>query len=404
MAALDLTSFDAAMKEYYTSDKIMNMAYKNNPLLALVPKMTKFVGDTLPVPVIYSDTQGASATFATAQANKTASSSVKFALTRAKFYSLASIDNETIYASANKEGAFESAMAEIDRALNTATRQLAIALYGNGSGVLGRISTAEASVADTTITLSQIQDVVNFEKGMILKADSAAAGTSLRAGTVTLSGVNRSTGVLTASGNWNAGIGAVAAGDYLFREGDATAYLKGLQAWLDSSAAALFGVTRTVDATRLAGVHYTGTSDPIEEALINGMILLSREGGKPDYCFMSPNQYGNLIKALGSRVHYVDVKGPVGVGFGAIQIHGPTGAIKVLPDPNCPDGIAYLLEMDSWKLYSLGETPRIIMTDDNRVLRDTTADSIEVRTGYYAQLGCRAPGHNCAVTLATTTT
>ena len=55
--------------------------------------------------------------------------------------------------------------------------------------------------------------------------------------------------------------------------------------------------------------------------------------------------------------------------------------------------------MNVWKLYSLGKAPRILDSDGMRFLRDSNADSVEVRVGYYAQLGCRAPGWNCNINL-----
>jgi len=36
--SLNLTSFASAVKEHYTNDKVENMVYMDNPLLALIPK------------------------------------------------------------------------------------------------------------------------------------------------------------------------------------------------------------------------------------------------------------------------------------------------------------------------------------------------------------------------------
>lgn len=36
---LDLVSFAAALKQHYTSDRVENLVYPDNPLLALMPKM-----------------------------------------------------------------------------------------------------------------------------------------------------------------------------------------------------------------------------------------------------------------------------------------------------------------------------------------------------------------------------
>lgn len=37
--ALDLTTFAPALKAHYTDDMVLNMVYKDNPLLAMMPKM-----------------------------------------------------------------------------------------------------------------------------------------------------------------------------------------------------------------------------------------------------------------------------------------------------------------------------------------------------------------------------
>jgi len=54
---LDMSSFDAALKSLYTDEKIFNMVYSDNPLLALMPKMTNFEGKNLPIPIIYGNPQ-----------------------------------------------------------------------------------------------------------------------------------------------------------------------------------------------------------------------------------------------------------------------------------------------------------------------------------------------------------
>jgi hypothetical protein len=47
--SLDLTSFASALKQHYTDDRVQNMVYKDNPLLALMPKMEQFGGKNLPI-------------------------------------------------------------------------------------------------------------------------------------------------------------------------------------------------------------------------------------------------------------------------------------------------------------------------------------------------------------------
>jgi hypothetical protein len=102
-------------------------------------------------------------------------------------------------------------------------------------------------------------------------------------------------------------------------------------------------------------------------------------------------KYSQLEKSLGSKVQYVDMM--VGeIGFRGIKVIGPKGDIKVVPDQNCQANVAWGLKLDTWKHYSLGKSVRVIDTDGLQMLRQASADGVECRYGYYANLGCRAPG------------
>ena len=179
MSSLDLTSFDAALKQHYTSDQVQNLVYKDNPLLALIPKYTKFGGKNLPIPIIYGNPQGRSATFSTAQSNKTPSKITDFVLTRNHDYALASIDNETMMASQGDANAFmEAATTEIDGAIQAATRSLAVAMFRDGSGTIGQV--ANTTFTTTTLTLSNPDEITNFEVGMKVQLSSAGTSATLR--------------------------------------------------------------------------------------------------------------------------------------------------------------------------------------------------------------------------------
>ena len=235
---------------------------------------------------------------------------------------------------------------------------------------------------------------------MQLKLNATKTGSSGTLSTaVTVDGINRDTGVITLSAS-----ASLTANHFIYQEGDYDAKIKGLNAWVPSTAPAstdsFFGVNRSSDATRLGGIRFDGSSLPIEEALIGGASRVAREGGKPDVCFMNYSNFADLEKALGSKVSYVDVKASPEIGFRGILVHGPRGPIKVIPDQNCPKDVAFMLQMDVWKLYSLGKAPKILDSDGLKFLRDSSADSVEVRVGYYAQLGCRGPGYNVRIALA----
>ena len=401
--SLDLTSFAAALKQHYTTDRVENMVYRDNPLVAMIPKYEQFGGDNLKLPIKYGIPQGRSASFSTAQANKTNTQLKAFLLTRNKDYSLASIDNETIEASKGNANAFlEAATTEIDGAIESATRSLAIALYGTGSGTIGQSS---GSTTGTTITLADVEEVTNFEVGMELVFSTANGGGAVKSGSVTVIGVDRDLGTVEVDAMTaiDGGTG-VAANDFIFQEGDYDLKVKGIRAWIPDSAPTsgdnFFGVDRSADATRLGGIRYDGSAQPIEEALIDAASRVAREGGRPDVCFLSYSKFADLEKALGSKVQYVDHKVNAEIGFRGMLIHGPRGPIKVIPDQNCPADRAFMLSLSFWKVYSLGKCPKILDSDGLKMLRESNADAVEVRVGYYAQLGCRAPGFNANVKLS----
>lgn len=404
--ALDLTSFDAALKVHYTNERVMDMVYKDNPLLALLSKYESFGGKNLPIPLIYGNPQGRSQNFSTAKANKTSTQVTDFVLTRNKDYSLASIDNETLEASKGNANAFlEAATTEIDGAINSLTRSLAIALYRSGSGSIGRMS--NSSFATDQLTLSEPEDVTNFEVSQYIVLSATDGTGSVKAGRLQITAVDRDSGVLTVDQNISAGVATAAQNDYIFIEGDYNSKIKGLSAWIPETAPTagdnFFSVDRSADATRLAGIRYDGSALPIEEALIGGIHRVARESGKPTHCFINYKRWDELVKSLGSKVNYIDDMVKIGeatVSFRGVMIHGPKGPVKVIPDQNCPNDVAFLLQLDTWKLYSLGKVPKMIDSDGLKMLRESNEDAVEVRVTYYAQLGCRAPGYNARIKLA----
>jgi hypothetical protein len=412
MASLDLDSFEAALKVHYTDLRVKNLVYRNNPFLAAVPKYEYFGGKNLPIPVQFGTPQGRSATFTDAnnQNVQTPGEYTDFVLKRVRNYSVAAIDNETLEASVGRPNAFmEAAASEIDGALRSLTQDLAGNLYRDQFGVRGEI----ANLVGPEITLTNPSDIVFFEVGMTLvtvpAATPAAATTGGGIG-CTIDTINRDNGTFTVT----AVLGATAIGDALFQLGDAAnggdpLKMAGLAGWLPATAPVsgvtpdFFQVDRGIDASRLAGQRYDGTAETIEEALIGAGSLLFREGGRPDMVFMNPLSYSELIKSLGSKVVYDVVRSSdvAEVFFDSVRVYTPSGQVSVVADPNCPTGVAYMVQMDTWKLYSLGMAPKILMTDGLRFLRTDNADSVTVRCGYYSQLGNTAPGWNARIALAT---
>lgn len=423
--SLNEQSFEPALKQLYPSEVIRMMGYLNNPFYALIAKDETFTGESSKEPVVVSSVQNRSNSFSVANTSATNSIVRAFLVTRVQNYSMASIANETVLASESDKGAFLKALKfEMDKAIYSLTRSIAVQLYRSGTGSVARLSaTAVLNSSVTPIALSQAQSITNIEYGMNL-AFSAADGGALRAYASTgcyVVSIDRIGGTFQVSATFggapaaiNTLITGIAVSDFVYESsGDAAnggspVAISGLDAWLPGSAVTntlFFNVDRTLDKTRLAGIVYDGSSQNIEEALIDGAKYVAREGGRADHCFVSYDDYSNLVKSLSSKqqyLQYTDVKVEepgVSIGFNALLLIGPRGPIKVIPDQNCPSGKAYLLQMDTWKLKSLGEPARIFDGDSLTVIRDPSGDNLLVRCVSYTQLSCRAPGWNAVILL-----
>ena len=399
-----------ALKEHYKPQRVKNMVYENNPLLALMPKYEKFGGENMPIPIIVTGPQRRSANFKDAQDNTSVSNVQQFLLTRVRDYSFAVIEHEALRASQSNADAFvRYASMEIDGAIHSLKRSLAVAMYRDGTGAIGRQSTTASDPGGAKlVTLEDKGDITNFEVGMnIVFAESTTGALLSNVGTKVIDSVDRDAGTFTVTVNLHTDADA---GDYIFQVGDAHAgasykKIRGLESWCPASAPggadSHFGVNRSVDATRLGGNRFDGSSLPIEEALIGGASRLAREGGAPDHVFMDFESYSNLEKALGSKVQYDKVKSSdADIGFDALVINGPRGRMKVIPDHNCQPNVAWMLQLNTWALNTLGSAPQILDADGQNMLRVSNLDAYEVRVGYYGNVSCNAPGYNCRIALA----
>jgi hypothetical protein len=400
---LDLTTFDAALKQHYHPDRVEDMTYRKNPLLALMPKYEEFGGRNLPIPIIYGNPQGRSKTFSNAKSRGAATSTrvTDFILTRAKDYSIATIDNETLEASKGDANAFmQAATTEIDGAINSLTRSLGIGAYRDSSAAIGQVNVEPTEASGSfEITLKNTSDVANFEVDQMLVIWSAKSGGSQRisetgSSSWPIEAVNRNTGTLRLTGDYDSN-GTIAADDYIFVEGDRGNGIAGLEAWVPSSdpdSTLFFGVDRSVDVSRLGGLRLDGSGAPLEEVLIEADAMVAREQFYFDHFFMNPKRVGELKKSLGTRVQYVNLQANPRISFTAVMMDGSAGPIKVVADANCPYDRCFGVALEYWKFYSLGKMVRVIDTDGLQMLRQNDSDGVEIRYGFYGNIGCRAPG------------
>lgn len=287
----------------------------------------------------------------------------------------------------------------MDGGFRNITNNIAFELFSDGTGARALIASG-VNVSGSTydITIDNVNKIVNFEVGMTLVTFTISLGTITvnAVSTASVIAVNRANGVIRVlatavdAAYTTAGVSLAVQGDVqsgAFSQGAALA-LSGLQAWIPTAAPSsgenFWGVDRSVDPTRLAGLRYDARSFTIEEGMTNALAFLNREGGRPDLCVMDFASYAALVNSLGAKVQYVQVNhDEVEVAFEGITFQSAYGRVTVLADRNCPPQTAYLLTMNTWKLRSLGKVPHIITygMEGLEGLRVGNADSLEIRIG-----------------------
>lgn len=416
----------AALKELYTDDKdyMKNIVYAKNPLLAMVPKNESpdgFAGKYIPVPLEYQNPAGRAHVFANAQNQQTASGVVSYFVYAIQDYQLVTITNLLMEQTKSNAGAFvDEASRTLDNGFRNLSNNMAFELFYGGTASRGVISTAVLASSVVTITLSNAQTVVQFENGMTLQNSATDGGAALTVSgaidAIQLTSVNRSTGVIVGSVVQGDGTSFVA-GHFLQVLGDIGSAgastiagllgLSGLAAWVPvsdpSGSDNFWGVNRSADPTRLAGLRYNASAQTISEGITNALAFGNREGAAFDLIVMDFVSYSTLINELGAKVQYVQLEhDEVEVAFEAIHFHSAYGKIPVLADRSCQSQTAWCLTLDSWKLRTLGKAPHILTygMEGLEGLRVGNADALEIRIAYYGNLICSAPGYNMNVALS----
>ncbi len=420
----------AALKELYTDDKdyMKNIVYSKNPWLALVPKNESpdgFAGKYIPVPLEYANPAGRAHTFANAQNQQTASSVISYFVYAIQDYQLVTITNLLMEQTKSNAGAFvDEASRTLDNGFRNISNNMAFELFQGGTATRGAISAAAPVYSAPTLSwvLSNPQQVVNLEVGMTLQGSATDGGAALQntPGTidaVQLTSVNRSTGAVAGTVVQGAPQTSWIAGTYLQILGDigiagsstvaGMLGLSGMRAWVPASDPPsndnFWGVNRSADPTRLAGLRYNAQSQSISEGLTNALAYGNREGASFDLIILDFVSYATLINELGAKVQYVQLEhDEVEVAFEAIHFHSAYGKIPVLADRSQLAQTADCVTTDTWKLRTLGKAPHILTygMEGLEGLRVGNADALEIRIAYYGNLINSAPGYNMVVTLS----
>ena len=411
MAAANSTDYDSVIRELWPTQRIAELLYSRARFLALCNRQRDFAEKIKHIAVAYQRSAGRSATFADAQA---ASGSVlyeDFQLTLTSSYGWGSIDGLLLERSQHRHAVLVEAIeVETRNMLEEIALNLSKDTWGQGSGELGVVAGAPAG---DVITVG-VGEAKRFETGyQIVAAATSTGGLNAGGASTTIIEINLENGTIEVEPGGVAAV-SIIDGDFLFQRGDAAdggaiRKISGVRAWIplvgDPISAPFFGVDRTIYPERFAGHRFDGSGLGSKEEAIKRMVAIIRDQGPrrnhPNIVWMNPIDMDDLDSELGTvrrRYERIDVPN-ADIGFDALTFRGPGGMLRVLDDPWVPPGQAWCLAMDTWFWGTLGEAPRIIMHDGNRVLRIADDDAIEFRGVARGQVWCDEPFANGVVTL-----
>lgn len=393
MAQIQTSDATAIAKEYYASGGFRDSAYKENPGFALATKKS-ITGKYHDFALQYGQAPNRSRTAATTLNKTNKTNFINFNVPTVASYDAKDIDQKAL-AEIKDEGAFVDILTNtIDNLGNSLGNGLGEDLFLNTGAALGTVG----SIATVNLTLANPSHVTRFYVNQVIRSASTD-GTSgaLDAGSVTITAIDRDQGILTAAANWTAGIAAIAAGRYLFNDGDFGLGRAGLAAWCPDVTTGLgtafYGATRSVDVNRMAGSRQTvSTGADIVSSLRVLLARMGREEASPDTALMSFDMLADLETQVETKV-YVDVKSKdVDMGFEAIRVIAGGRRVDCVPDRSCGDDRIYVLKKEVLQvIYSQDDVVTLDDMDGELLSRNPTSFSYDIRGSSYSNFEVLEP-------------
>ena len=411
--ASTITTFDFALRDRYTNKQtVQNLCFADRVTLGKMPKDTEFQGRGHPIPVIIRSPLGIAVTLANAQTNATTNSGaagntkgVEFLITAGDLVGTVDIGEKVIRASRANPGAFlQNKTAEIDGLYGGVADDLARAIQGNGTNLLG----VSPNLVGTTITFTNPSDAMYFEVDMLLEAslaDGSGAADALLAGTAYVTNRDLNAGTVTINalpGAWN-GAGTL----YLFRAGTflgnvGNLITHGFGSYITSAAAppALYGVSaaaRLAEKQRLCGVvlpaaSVAGLGKEVRMQMLGSQMTGRAKGPGGKFWTMHPEDWQDLAISLQSRGQRPLTDKSTSFGYEYLEIVAGGVRGEVYADRFNPKGKARCWRIQNWTLLTMGEMIGPQNGDGLTMLRKATTIDYEYRLLGFPGVGCEAPG------------
>ena len=383
--ALNVTDAIMAILKTWYKDGVENLLFRNSPVVKKIKK-TRVEGKEQAFSALYSSGGAVGANYTKAKARAAVTSrNVEFKVTPGQLFSCYSMNQQEVQASLSKKGAYMKVAGNKMFAANESLRKmLAGAFYGNGYGLIGKFTTTSSVTwtNNTTQTIT-VQDscAMKLAVGMGIDITSAVGTYASTVATVNVAAINGN--AITFENKTGSSISLSATTTYyLCYEGSIDASNNallpmGLGGWLpivnkrtgdawnkgDGTGYIeknFFGVGRKVNVEALAGNFYEGQSGESSTPYKTVEELIRRcrrYGSQANMIVMNDGDWKTVADSTALTNAYVtnglDKKVKQTKGTSALNFGFSTSWIEnVYDDPYCPEGLFYVLDLDTIELWS----------------------------------------------------
>jgi len=332
---IDLTTAQNALKDAYLVAACNQLNTKTNPLLAKIKQSSSDVYGNQIVkmaPVGLNGGVGAgSETGELPTANE--NSYVQFRTTLKNLYGTIEISDKAVRASANDSGSFINLLnAEMEGLLIASKFNLGRMLYGDGSGVLAKVTAYASGVAT-------VDNVKNFMEGMVVDVYTANEVKAEGIRVSYVDRVNKKVYFTTAP--------TIASGDVIYVQGSKGNEITGLGA-IFSENETLYGLNR--EANKWLKPFVSTTAQEISDGVLQSAVdfLEENTGSNIDFITCGAGVKRAYQEYLACYRRNIDVTMLEG-GYKAITFNG----IPVVSDRFIPDDTLYMLDTSKFTLHQL---------------------------------------------------
>lgn len=395
----NLTTAAYIYRRILGGNKVPNQAMRKHPLFAALSRQGGFVGRSFDYAINYGNPQGIGGTLSDASDGNSETSGVQLTTLRRKKYGLFTVEGEAMAASASPGALVDLLKKTADGTIDEMGDRLAFDIYGDGTGVRGRI----ASINGNILTLATAGDVRNFKKNMLIVGDDVATGASPNVGSTRVTAVDRQGGKVTVA---SVAAANLLANDYLFAKGDPGTCIEGLAVHIPDTAPVLGvdsfrGIDRGADVELLAGVRVLDSTVNTEDNIIEAATQVYDLGKTQDRYYINPVAFTQIARRRGAAIQYTQGGGTARISFQFIVISTPAGDIQVYADPDARPTRGYGMCMEDIYIKHLDPYPHVIRDDGQTTLRQSAGDGdgVEGRVRAWGNLVIEEPG--CFSVIAT---